>query len=233
MSCAADATKRGAVLFDMDGTLVDREPLAAQALVDACATANWVLDADQVDQAFGRAWQDVYRELDVEARTGWGAAHFVDLVMAAADSLVAGDYPVPALAGATELVHGLGDRGIPLALVTGSTRREVKATLGPVALLDRFTLVVAAEDYRQGKPAPESYATALRVLGATPACSVGVEDSRAGVAAARAAGLRVLGTRAAHRNGQFRQQDLSDADLVVPGLAHPGLIDWVEAVLSE
>ena len=223
----------GAVLFDMDGTIVDREPLAAQALVDACARVNWVLDDHEVDGVFGRAWQDVYRELDVEARTGWSEARFVGTVIASAEARVAGGFPVPALAGAADLVHELGDRGIPLAIVTGSTRREVEATLGPIGLLDRFTVVVAAEDYRRGKPAPDAYLVALRILTAASNRSVGIEDSRAGVTAARAAGLRVVGTEAAHRDGAPSHQDLSTADLVVPGLAHPGLLDWVEAAVTE
>ena len=224
---------KGAVLFDMDGTIVDREPLAAQALIDACATANWVLDDDQVDAVFGRAWQDVYRELDIEAQTGWSEGRFIALVIVSAEALVVAGFPVPALAGAAELVHALVDRDVPLAVVTGSTRREVEATLGPIGLLERFTVVVAAEDYGRGKPAPEGYVAAVRALGASPSRSVAIEDSRAGVTAARAAGLRVVGTAAAHHDGASNHQDLSTADLVVPGLAHPGLLDWVEAVLTE
>lgn len=223
----------GAVLFDMDGTIVDREPLAAQALVDACATANWALDDHQVHAVFGRAWQDVYRELDVDARTGWSEDRFVDTVVASAAARVADGFAVPPLAGAADLVHELGDRGVPLAVVTGSTRREVEATLGPIGLLDLFTVVVAAEDYRHGKPAPDGYVVALRALGAGPNCSVAIEDSWAGVTSARAAGLRVVGTEAAHREGALRHQDLSTADLVVAGLAYPGLLDWIEAVLTE
>jgi HAD superfamily hydrolase (TIGR01509 family) len=220
------------VLFDMDGTLVDREPLAAHALVDACEAAGWVLDDEDVGKLLGRAWQDVYRELDVSARTGWSEARFIDSVISSADALVDAGYPIPPLTGAGDLVRALADREIPLGLVTGSTRREVEATMGPLDLLPCFTVVVAAEDYREGKPAPDCYRSALRALDATAARSVAVEDSWAGVAAGRAAGLRVVGTRAAHREDQLGQ-DLSAADLVVPGLDHAGLLEWVVTAVSE
>jgi beta-phosphoglucomutase len=153
-------------------------------------------------------------------------------VTSSAGALVAAGFPVPALPGGADLVRGLCDRGMAVGLVTGSTRREVEATMGPLDLLPCFAVVVAADDYREGKPAPDCYRSALRALHADAARSVAVEDSWAGVAAGRAAGLRVVGTRAAHRKDQLGQ-DLSAADLIVPGLDHAGLLEWVDHVVSE
>ena len=194
----------GAVLFDMDGTIVDREPLAAQALVDACATADWVLDDRQLDQLFGRAWQDVYRELDVAARTGWSEDRFVSMVIEGAEQLAAGGYPVPALAGAMDLIQTLDDHDVPLALGDRFDPSRGRRDAGPAR---------PARSLRRGRdggrlPPGEAGSGCIRArapsAGCAPNRSVAIEDSWAGVTAARAAGLRVVGTRGAHLAGRVQ-----------------------------
>jgi sugar-phosphatase len=145
----------GAALFDMDGTLVDREPLAAQAVAAVFDANGWQVGSLDLDVLVGRAWQDVHRELEVKDRLGWTEARFVDAVVAMADELVASGYELPALPGVVELIGALRDRGVPLAVVTGSTLAEVESSLGPLGLLESFASVVSAEDNRFGKPAPD------------------------------------------------------------------------------
>lgn len=224
----------GAALFDMDGTLVDREPLAARAVAATCAARGWSVAGPELDLMVGRAWQDVHRELKVHDHLGWTEAQFVAAVVAMADELVASGYELPALPGVVELIGALHDRGVPLAVVTGSTRTEVESSLGPLGLLESFALVVSAEDYRIGKPAPNPYLAAISRLRVRPERSVAFEDSAAGVAAARAAGLRVVGTASADPGPAHpAHQDLSEADYVVATLADERLLAWVWDVLTE
>jgi beta-phosphoglucomutase-like phosphatase (HAD superfamily) len=223
-----------AALFDMDGTLVDREPLAAQALVDVFAAMRWSVGDDDLAQLHGRAWQDVHRELDVATNTGWSEAEFIERVVGQAHRLAASGFPVRVLEGAPELVCWLHERGVALALVTGSTRDEVVATLAPLGVLDMFTVIVSSEDYAHGKPAPDAYLQALLHLGHEATGAVAFEDSAAGVRAARAAGLRVVGTEGANPDLDHpAHQDLSQADLVVPHLADDALREWLEVALAE
>ena len=105
-------------------------------------------------------------------------------------------------------------RRSPLAVVSGASRVEVLDALAGLGVTELFQVVLGAEDYARGKPAPDSYALALRRLDAAPARSIAVEDATPGILAARAAGARVIGVRA----GNFAGHDLGSADVVVDTL---------------
>ena len=105
---------------------------------------------------------------------------------------------------------------VPVAIVTGAARAEVEPVLAAAGLLDSFTGIVSSDDVVDGKPHPEGYLRALELVGVDPAQAgevVGFEDTEAGVASAKAAGLRafaVLGTLDPAR--------LAAADEVVPAI---------------
>jgi HAD superfamily hydrolase (TIGR01509 family) len=81
---------------------------------------------------------------------------------------------------------------IPFAVVSGSTRDSVETSLGQLGLLDRFDAFVCAGDYAKGKPDPEPFLTAARLLGVKPEECLVFEDADVGVAAAKAAGMAVV-----------------------------------------
>jgi HAD superfamily hydrolase (TIGR01509 family) len=98
------------------------------------------------------------------------------------------------MVGARELLHELGARGTPIGLVSNSPLRFVRRSLEIVGLQDRFDVVLSAHEVAAPKPAPDPYLEACRRLGVAPGPDVvALEDSPTGVAAARAAGLTVIG----------------------------------------
>ena len=102
---------------------------------------------------------------------------------------------------------------VPLAVVSGSARVEIEPVLEAAGIRDRFTVVVSLDDIRRSKPDPEGYLIALHLLGVEPAVAAAVEDSPAGIAAAKAAGLYTVGvttTQLAER--------LAEADEVASGV---------------
>ncbi|WP_034271883.1 HAD family hydrolase [Actinospica robiniae] len=99
----------------------------------------------------------------------------------------------PALPGARDLVSRVRAQGIPSAVASNSPRRFVEATLASAGLDDLFEVIVTADDVEHGKPAPDIYLRACELLGAAPSATVAFEDSRTGVASARAAGMFVVG----------------------------------------
>jgi HAD superfamily hydrolase (TIGR01509 family) len=118
---------------------------------------------------------------------------------------------LPGALAAIERVRGLG---LPLALVTGSSREEAAQSLDALGLAGVFDAVVASEDVPRSKPAPDGYLAAAAALGVEPTECLVVEDSRAGIAAGLAAGAVVVAIEA----GNFARHDQSAAHHVLATL---------------
>ncbi|MEV0593838.1 HAD family hydrolase [Nonomuraea cavernae] len=176
-----------AVLFDLDGTLVDTETLWWQTTEAVAGSLGVTLGPADVPHVLGRMIEDVAAYLVETARAGERAEVGRRLTDAFADRVGRGVDVVP---GAVDLLAGLSARGIPTALVSASPRRIVELVLP--RLRHEFDLVIAAEDAVRGKPSPDPYLEAARRLGVDPRRCVAVEDSPPGIAAATAAGCHVL-----------------------------------------
>ncbi|MEV4291559.1 HAD family phosphatase [Nonomuraea bangladeshensis] len=178
-----------AVLLDLDGTLVDTEGAWWRAVAGVAATLGRRLGADDVPHVRGRTAADAAAHLlPSAAEPGAVGALAERLVDAFAERL--GRDGVPVMPGALELLSDLAAAPIPTALVSASPRRVVELVLP--CLRHSFHVVVADGEAARGKPHPDPYLEAARRLGADPRRCVAVEDSQAGVAAATAAGCRVL-----------------------------------------
>jgi HAD superfamily hydrolase (TIGR01509 family) len=108
-----------------------------------------------------------------------------------------------AIGGAPAFVRGLAERGIPRAVATSASRRDLDRLLGALDLRRHFEVIVTADDVRWGKPDPEVYLRAAEGLALPPGACLVFEDSVVGVHAARAAGMRVIGLTTAHTAGEL------------------------------
>lgn len=187
----ATLARPAALLWDMDGTLVDTEPywLAAERSVVTEHGLEWT-DEDSL-QMVGLPLPEAAKVL---------VAHGVDLPPhEIADRLVAS---VAAAVrrdlvwqpGARELLAAARDAGIPSALVTMSYRVIAEAVV-EAAPPGSFTVTVTGDEVRHGKPHPEPYLRAAELLGVDVTECVAVEDSRPGIASALASGARTLGVQ--------------------------------------
>ncbi|NJP27685.1 HAD family phosphatase [Microbispora hainanensis] len=174
-----------AVLFDMDGTLVDTEDLWWDACVEV---------ADGLDSPLGEADREALFGLSVEDAAvhitgGPGAAAVETMLTDAFTGRLKNG--VTTLPGAVALLETLRAAGIPAGLVSASPRPVVDLVLETVGG-HHFRLSVAAGDSPRNKPAPDPYLAAAARLGFDPAACVAVEDSPTGVASARSAGCAVI-----------------------------------------
>jgi HAD superfamily hydrolase (TIGR01509 family) len=201
-----------AVLFDLDGTLVDTERENVESVVLAARRWQVELDADMRAFIVGHSWNEIYAR--IRAQHGLGVSMDV-LIEAAVEEKRAlfADTGYQALPGALALVRRLHGK-VGLAVVSGSSRVEVRETIAGIGLTECFDHLLGAEDYGQGKPAPEPYEKAMRLLAVAPAGSIVIEDAQPGILSGKAAGARVIAVRRAN----FMGYDQSAADAAVDTL---------------
>jgi HAD superfamily hydrolase (TIGR01509 family) len=181
---------RVAVAWDIDGTLIDSEPLHLEALQAVCD--RYGLDIRGLaDEAFrGVHMFDVWAALSAQLpadldRDGW-IAEISDTYVDRADSLTVQP-------GAVDVIAALSARGIKQVCVSNSNRQIVDANIKALGIERFLEFSISFDDVSVGKPDPEPYLSACDRLGYPPDRVIGVEDSRAGARAARAAGLIVIG----------------------------------------
>ena len=205
-----------AYLFDLDGTITDTDVIWIDALADTLAAlghpvpTSWTMEI-----VYGKAWSSSYARI-VERFPDLGSipsdelAHQSDAFFKA--RVAATDVRIP---GTIALIRRLAAAGAPCAVVSGSTHSQIEDALAIAGVRDCFAAIVGSGDYEHGKPSPGGFLLGARKLGAAPADCTVFEDSAAGVAAGKAAGMRVV----ALKLPDHPPQDLSAADLVLDDLS--------------
>lgn len=222
----AAMTRPGALLLDLDGTLVDSEPLNVAALEAFCRERGAPLADGETTYVIGHGWQEIYRELRLGERLGLGLAETIAGAAAARERMFGES--IPLLPGVRELLVLAREAGIPTGLVTGSARVEAAQVLRSLGdLAPRVT--VCSDELARGKPDPLGYLWVAERLGVAPERCLVIEDSAAGIAAGLAAGMRVLATACANpAPGAAGHQDQSRAHRRVDSLAGLGLAELAE-----
>lgn len=213
-------------LYDLDGTLVDSERETAEAMARAILRGQGVA-IDQYDRDFivGRSWVAIYDSLIARhPQITWRREEMIAQTAMLRDEVFA-ELGVTVLPGARGALAWTAAH--PRALVTGSSRVEVAQVLPLIGPEAAFPVIVAAEDVRRSKPAPDGYLAAIAALGLAPAECLVIEDSVAGIAAGRSAGCVVVAVRA----GNFAGWDQSGAHRVLDTLDEltPALVAALDA----
>ena len=177
-----------AVVFDMDGLLVDTEAVYR----DAMARVIVEMGHDMAHEAF-RAMIGLPDNTEILTNR-YGAdfpvAAFNDRVEVVAEEMIAAG--VPLKGGVHEILDHLDALALPRAIATSSSHRAVASHLGASGVIPRIQTIVARGDYARGKPHPDPYLTAADRLGVHPADCLALEDSYNGVRSASAAGMMTV-----------------------------------------
>ncbi|PLT47557.1 Hydrolase, haloacid dehalogenase-like family [Paenibacillus pasadenensis] len=203
-----------AFLFDMDGVIIDSEPLHFAVDIETVRALGAEIDQHGLEPYVGMTNPEMWKRLRAQFGFEPSIAEIIELQMnRKLEALAASG--LTAMDGIAELIDALLAAGVRIGVASSSPRVFIEAVLGQFGLLDKFGCIVSGEEVPMGKPAPDVYREAARQLGVSPDACVVLEDSRNGVRAAKAAGMRAIGLR----NPNSGQQDLSEADWIVGSIA--------------
>ena len=179
-----------AILFDMDGLLLDTERLIRDAMIAVMADLGFMMSGTDYAELIGRP-EPASRAI-MQARFGAGLDY--DVMRAEVRLRIRAEWGSirPLKPGAADLLAQVNAAGIPAAIVTSSEQALARAHLGHVGLLDGFATIVGCDDVANGKPHPEPYRTAAARLGVAPRAALALEDSHNGIIAAHMAGVPVI-----------------------------------------
>lgn len=186
------------VIFDCDGVLVDSEPIANRVFAEALNSIGLEIDYDEVCRRFiGRTMDHCVAEAE-ELLGRPVPSNFLEIVQESTFKAFR-DEQLRAVDGVAELVDGLAT---PSCVASSGEIQKIRMTLGLTGLLERFEgRLFSAQQVERGKPFPDLFLHAARVMGADPSRCVVIEDSLPGVQAGCAAGMQVFGY-AADGDGQ-------------------------------
>ncbi len=195
------------IIFDCDGVLVDSEVMVADAHAAALRAAGLPFTAEEVRARFtGMTDREMYAAIEAESGLAFAPDYFARLKEG-----IEADYrmrlrPVPGIAQVLAALDG------PVCVASSSTPDKLRLGLTVTGLYERFAPhVFSASQVARGKPAPDLFLFAAREMGHAPADCLVIEDSLAGVQAARAAGMRVIGFTGGAHCGPGHGERLAEA----------------------
>ncbi|WP_298878853.1 HAD-IA family hydrolase [uncultured Bradyrhizobium sp.] len=194
-----------ALLFDIDGTLANTDPLHLKAFNQVLGPHGHAFDHARFSRELQGFANISIGERFLPNETIERRAAILDEKEEVFRSLVAGQ--IEPLPGLMALLDRADDAGVPMVAVTNAPRLNAELLLSGLGITQRFKALVIGDELPYGKPHPLPYQEGLRFVGASAAASIAFEDSRSGVQSATAAGIPTIGIRTS----------LSDADLVAAG----------------
>jgi HAD superfamily hydrolase (TIGR01509 family) len=200
-----------AVIFDMDGVLVDTEPIHIDINLALLAEFGVVMPMKKMLTYVGISANRFWRE----ARADYNLPHSVDDLIAIERerliSFIASAASIPEVPGVRELLTELAGRDISLAVASSSATEVITALLAKSGLISLFQERVSGQNLARGKPAPDIFMLAAEKLRVRPKRCLVIEDSSPGVAGAKAAGMACVG----FANPNSGNHDLNGADLII------------------
>ncbi len=179
-----------AVVFDMDGLLIDSEAIYLRSSVEAAKELGFELSEDLYKSVVGltmQAGEDVIRR-------GMGTDFPFDEFNRKMHELLEIEFArhVPLKTGVEELLALLVERDLPVAVAASTSRRRAESHLTHAGVMSYFSTIVTSGDVSRGKPDPEPYLLATKRLGVSPQSCLALEDSHNGVRSAHGAGLQTI-----------------------------------------
>ena len=180
-----------AVIFDVDGTLLDTERIYMKAWKEAAAEAGYVMPDSVLQKTRAVNTKDAARIFEEEIGNGFSYQAVRPIRVRIAEEIIKRESPI-LKPGVLELLAFLEGKGIRLSVASSTNQQGTREHLAESRILDRFEVVVGGDMVTNGKPHPDIFLKAAEALGAAPEECIVVEDSPAGIRAAHAAGMKAV-----------------------------------------
>lgn len=203
-----------AVIFDMDGVIIDSEPIHSRVKMDTFAHFGIPFNEADLVHYMGRTSGAIFREtlakhgrtdINPQDMADYKHAHYLEILQSG---------EIAPVEGSVELIKSLHEAGIPLALATSSNVRVMNTVLDSFDIRKYFTSILSGGELPESKPNPAIYLISAERLAVEPADCMVIEDTENGILAAKRAGMFCT----AYRNPNSGKQDLTLADRVVDSL---------------
>ena len=198
-----------AVIFDMDGVLVDSQPYHIKADIDTMAEYGVIKDQKFYESFAGTLTADRMRTL----KEMFGLDVPVEEMTIKRENMILdimGKEDIKPVSGIQEFLRSIKEKGLTTAVASSSDYKLINLILDRLKIAQYFDSVTSGSDVKRGKPSPDVFLLAAERIGIEPAECLVVEDSENGVKAAKAAGMKALG----YINPTSGKQDLSLADFI-------------------
>lgn len=203
-----------AIIFDMDGVLVDSEYTYFQSKSQMLKEAGHEVEESYHFQFMGTTSEYMWEQMKQEFSLPLSVPEYVEQMTSLRQALIKQN-GIKVIPHAQDFVKRLHEGGLKLAVASSSSLVEIKENLETIGLADYFSEVVSTEEVTHSKPAPDVYLAAAKRLGVAPENCLGIEDTKNGTGAVRNAGMVCVG----YANPAFPKQDLTFADTIVATFA--------------
>jgi sugar-phosphatase len=203
-----------AVIFDMDGLLIDSEPFWRRSHIDILSKQGFVITEEEARQAAGIRTRD--QVLVWHQRFRWQEPSVDDVTNEVVQNVIKlVNIHGEALPGVYKVIELMKKHDIPMAVASSSSSGLIEVILKKLDLEKHMRFAVSAEDEKRGKPYPDVFLTAAKNLGIDPQNCLVFEDSLNGIRAAKAAGMKCI---AVPEKENKDRPEFKEADLLIPSL---------------
>jgi HAD superfamily hydrolase (TIGR01509 family) len=199
-----------AVIFDLDGVLIDSEPLHAIADSQLLNAYGINVPDNYFDRFVGITNRDMWEEIKKDYSLKPGIEELMELQIPLKLKLLA-EMDFKPIKGIIDLLEDLKKKDILMAIASSSPRQFIEKVIEKIGIKQYFTLWISGEEVERSKPEPDIFLKAAGLLHINPNACIVIEDSSSGTIAAKRAGMKCIG----YRNPNSGNQDLSNADLII------------------
>jgi len=204
-----------AVIFDMDGVIIDSEPIHLEVDMQTMNDLGCNISAQELEKYVGTTNEYMFTDIKKNYNIGKSVEEIISYRAEIARNKIIQSNLEP-IDGIIELLSDLKHKNIPAAIASSSPKDFIEVVISKFKLHDYFKYIVSGEEVENGKPFPDVYVETAKRLGICPADCIVIEDSKNGVLAAKAAKMKCIG----FQNINSGNQDLSKADTIVNSIRH-------------